>query len=51
MEAESGRTQPAADLRGRLMPMPDASLDSEVAAGHRWDIVLGGDGETPFFLD
>jgi protocatechuate 3,4-dioxygenase beta subunit len=39
------------DLRGRLMPRPDSSLDDEGALGHRWDIILRGDGETPFFLD
>jgi protocatechuate 3,4-dioxygenase alpha subunit len=39
------------ELRSRLIPQRDASLNEEGAWGYRWDIILRGDGETPFFLD
>jgi protocatechuate 3,4-dioxygenase alpha subunit len=38
-------------LRPRLVPQRDPSLDLDDAEAYRFDIVLRGDGETPFFLD
>ena len=37
--------------RGRLLARRDDSLDAGNAAGYRFDIVLRGENETPFFLD
>lgn len=37
--------------RGRLLATRDDSLDAGKAAGYRFDIVLRGENETPFFLD
>jgi len=41
---------PAA-LRPLLIARPDTSLDAEGAAGYRFDLILRGDNETPFFVD
>jgi protocatechuate 3,4-dioxygenase alpha subunit len=37
--------------RRRLMAVRDKSLDAASVAGYRFDIVLRGENETPFFLD
>ena len=42
---------PDADARRRLFAVRDASLDSGGIPAYRFDIVLRGDNETPFFLD
>lgn len=42
---------PEAALRDRLIAKRDASLDAEGLPGYRFDVILRGDGETPFFLD
>ena len=34
-----------------LFAKRDASIDSSGALGYRFDLVLRGDNETPFFLD
>jgi protocatechuate 3,4-dioxygenase alpha subunit len=40
-----------ADRRTRLIPVRDASLDENGAHAYRFDIILRGDAETPFFVD
>ncbi len=40
-----------ADLRCRLVPRREPSLDADGAWAYRWDVILRGEGETPFFLD
>jgi protocatechuate 3,4-dioxygenase beta subunit len=40
-----------AGLRGRLLPRRDPALDDAGAEGWRWDVILRGEDETPFFLD
>ena len=40
-----------AAARGRLIAKRDAALDSTGVPGYRFDIVLRGENETPFFLD
>jgi protocatechuate 3,4-dioxygenase beta subunit len=42
---------PNATLRRRLFASRDPSLDSEGLTAYRFDIILRGDGETPFFVD
>ena len=42
---------PDPGLRGRLIARRDLSLDAGGAAGYRFDVILRGDGETPFFVD
>jgi protocatechuate 3,4-dioxygenase beta subunit len=42
-------TDPAA--RQRLLAKRDPSLDSEGVQGYRFDLILRGENETPFFLD
>jgi protocatechuate 3,4-dioxygenase beta subunit len=37
--------------RRRLVAVSDESLDAEGVVGYRFDIVLRGENETPFFLD
>jgi protocatechuate 3,4-dioxygenase alpha subunit len=37
--------------RSRLLAVRDASLDADGAEAYRFDILLRGDGETPFFVD
>jgi len=37
--------------RRRLVAVRDESLDATGVAGYRFDIVLRGESETPFFLD
>jgi len=37
--------------RRRLLAVRDESMDSSGAPGYRFDIVLRGENETPFFLD
>lgn len=41
---------PAA-VRPRLVPQRDTSLDQDGVPAYRWDVILRGEGETPFFLD
>ena len=38
-------------LRPRLIARRDPSLDEEGLPAYRFDVILRGDGETPFFLD
>ena len=38
-------------LRRRLIARRDPSLDAEGAHGYRFDVILRGEGETPFFVD
>ena len=38
-------------LKSRLFPLRDAALDADGLPGYRFDLVLRGAGETPFFLD
>ena len=40
-----------AKLRRRLFPVRDQSLDSEGLPAYRFDLVLRGENETPFFVD
>jgi protocatechuate 3,4-dioxygenase alpha subunit len=40
-----------AGRRQRVIPARDESLDADGALAYRFDIVLRGDGETPFFVD
>ena len=40
-----------AERRQRLIPVRDASLDTDGALAYRFDLVLRGDKETPFFID
>jgi hypothetical protein len=40
-----------ATLRRRLFANRDPSLDSEGLPAYRFDIILRGDGGTPFFVD
>lgn len=40
-----------AELRPRLIARRDPALDAPGALGYRFDFILRGDGETPFFLD
>ena len=40
-----------AERRQRLIPVRDASLDADGALAYRFDLVLRGDKETPFFID
>jgi protocatechuate 3,4-dioxygenase alpha subunit len=40
-----------AAARRRLFAIRDASLDSSGSLGYRFDLILRGDNETPFFLD
>jgi protocatechuate 3,4-dioxygenase alpha subunit len=40
-----------ASRRSRLIAVRDASLDADGALGYRFDLILRGDEETPFFLD
>ena len=40
-----------AALRPRLIARRDPSLDEEGLPAYRFDVILRGDGETPFFLD
>lgn len=42
---------PDATLRRRLFAQRDPSLDSGSLPAYRFDIILRGDGETPFFID
>ncbi len=42
---------PAGALRDRLIAKPDPSLDAGGVPGYRFDLILRGDNETPFFLD
>ena len=42
---------PAGPTRTRLFAVRDASFDSGGTPGYRFDIVLRGENETPFFLD
>jgi protocatechuate 3,4-dioxygenase alpha subunit len=42
---------PRPELRQRLIARRDPSLDADGAAGYRFDIILRGEGETPFFVD
>ena len=42
---------PNALLRDRLIAKPDPSLDADGLSGYRFDLILRGDNETPFFLD
>lgn len=37
--------------RARLVAKRDASLDDGAAQGYRFDVVMQGEGETPFFAD
>lgn len=37
--------------RARLIAARDALLDADGALGYRFDLILRGEGETPFFLD
>jgi len=37
--------------RHLLIPVRDASLDADGALAYRFDIILRGEGETPFFVD
>ena len=37
--------------RSRLIPVRDVSLDADGAIAYRFDVILRGDGETPFFVD
>jgi protocatechuate 3,4-dioxygenase beta subunit len=39
------------DLRERLILKRDASLDAGGIPAYRFDVILRGEGETPFFLD
>jgi protocatechuate 3,4-dioxygenase alpha subunit len=41
---------PAA-LRCRLLPRREPALDADGAWAYRWNVILRGEGETPFFLD
>jgi protocatechuate 3,4-dioxygenase alpha subunit len=41
----------ATDRRGALIAVRDTALDENGALGYRFDIVLQGEGETPFFAD
>lgn len=38
-------------VKSRLFPVRDATLDAGGLPGYRFDLVLRGAGETPFFLD
>lgn len=40
-----------AELRARLILQRDASLDAGGVPAYRFDAILRGEGETPFFLD
>jgi protocatechuate 3,4-dioxygenase alpha subunit len=42
---------PAAALRRRLFAQRDPSLDADGVSAYRFDVILRGEGETPFFLD
>jgi protocatechuate 3,4-dioxygenase beta subunit len=42
---------PTAELRGRLIARRDPSLDANGVPAYRFDVILRGEGETPFFLD
>ena len=42
---------PAGPARARLFAVRDATLDSGGTPAYRFDIVLRGENETPFFLD
>jgi protocatechuate 3,4-dioxygenase beta subunit len=42
-------TDPGA--RSRLIASRDPNADADGAIGYRFDLILRGDGETPFFLD
>lgn len=42
---------PNLELRQRLIARRDSSLDGDGALGYRFDVILRGDGETPFFVD
>jgi protocatechuate 3,4-dioxygenase alpha subunit len=37
--------------RSRLVAQRDETLDDGPAQGYRFDIILQGEGETPFFAD
>ncbi len=39
------------ELRRRLIARRDPSLDADGAAGYGFDVILRGEGETPFFVD
>jgi protocatechuate 3,4-dioxygenase beta subunit len=38
-------------VRSRLFAVPEQSLDQDGALGYRFDVILRGENETPFFLD
>ena len=38
-------------LRRRLFAQRDPSLDADGLPAYRFDIILRGEGETPFFVD
>lgn len=42
---------PDKELRQRLVARRDPSLDTDATAGYRFDVILRGEGETPFFVD
>ncbi|MSV34198.1 MAG: protocatechuate 3,4-dioxygenase subunit beta [Bryobacterales bacterium] len=42
---------PGPELRQRLIARRDPSLNADGAAGYRFDVILRGEGETPFFVD
>jgi protocatechuate 3,4-dioxygenase alpha subunit len=39
------------DLRPRLIAQRDRALDADGIPAYRFDVILRGDGETPFFVD
>lgn len=39
------------DVRPRLFAVPEPSLDEDGASGYRFDLILRGENETPFFKD
>jgi protocatechuate 3,4-dioxygenase alpha subunit len=39
------------ELRARLIPAREAALDLDGVPAYRWDVILHGGEETPFFLD
>ena len=42
---------PDLPLRRRLIAQRDRSLDAEGLPAYRFDVILRGEGETPFFVD
>ena len=42
---------PARELRSRLIARRNPSLDTGDALGYRFDVILRGEDETPFFVD